>query len=54
MYTSFDKAIAGFIMSIVFIAGYFGLDLTFLGNLAAPIGAVVTAVAVYLMPNKSE
>lgn len=53
MITSMDKAIVALLGSFIFIGGYFGLDLAFLGVLAEPAAAVVTALLVYFVPNKS-
>jgi|TARA_B100001964_G_C13726659_1_gene376977 hypothetical protein len=52
MFTSLDKAIVALLGSFIFIGGYFGLDLEFLGGLAEPVVAVATALLVYFVPNK--
>ena len=56
MFTSIDKAIVAFIGAIVFfIAEFTALDQGFIGSdLIQSVSAVITAILVYIVPNKPE
>jgi len=51
MYTSFDKAIVGFIMGAVGIANLFGIHFGLSADTVSSIVAVLTPILVYLIPN---
>lgn len=54
MFTSFDKAIAAFLASVVYIFSTFGLDLPFISDpsVQGVIGGLIVAIVTYFVPNK--
>lgn len=53
-FQKYNKAIVGFISSLVTLLAMFGLDVEVSQELVGAIGTVITGVVVYLVPNKSE
>jgi hypothetical protein len=53
MFTSFDKAIAAFLSSLIFIIGTWYAPALGLQGIVEPVSAVLTALVVYLVPNKA-
>lgn len=52
MFTSFDKAIVALLSSLVFLVGTWYAPALQLQGIIEPVAAVVTALLVYVVPNK--
>jgi hypothetical protein len=54
MNTPFNKAVTAVLGGLVTIAATYGLDTTQLEPLVVPAGTLLTALLVYLIPNKPD
>ena len=53
MITTLDKAIVAILGGVVSVLAAFGIDLGVSQELVASIGAVITGILVYIVPNKA-
>ena len=52
MFTSVDKAIAGFLSSLLYMMGAFGMDVAFLNDQMFWLMPAMVMAMTYLVPNK--